>query len=270
MRHLGWQLGPAKQSPFMMEGPHLAPATMSQMATRTCTSSERCWDGLRAALLPALGREHCRGCVGAAARLANLSRSHLAAGSPLAASTQPPWWAGCSTAPPMSWHAAWTAAPCASCRRRHRSHHRQNPHRRHHQRQHFLLLSCPLPCHRRPRLPQASVPRLLRLLAAAAGAQVAFTAGKHACCFGRRPPCTLPPPARPAGDCPSSPLCRSTTAESGTLEILQDPCASSEKWSASDASLVVRPCSAVTLYQPGFIPGSCDNEPDGYTYLHIQ
>ena len=112
--------------------------------------------------------------------------------------------------------------------------------------------------------------KLHALLAAAARAQVACAAGKHACCLGRRPPCTLPPPARPAGDCPSSPLCRSTTAESGTLEILQDPCASSEKWSASDASLVVRPCSAVTLYQPGFIPGSCDSEPDGYTYLHIQ
>ncbi len=26
----------------------------------------------------------------------------------------------------------------------------------------------------------------------------------------------------------------------------------------------------VTLYTEGFIPGSCNEEPDGYTYLHIQ
>lgn len=73
-----------------------------------------------------------------------------------------------------------------------------------------------------------------------------------------------------AEDCPDSPSCRSTTAGVGSLRIYQQPCASSDPLSDVVPGLAVGPCQAVTVYDGGPTPGSCDGEPDGYTYLHIQ
>ncbi len=74
-------------------------------------------------------------------------------------------------------------------------------------------------------------------------------------------------PAHAAEDCPGSPSCRSTTAGVVSLLVLQQPCASSGQL---EPGLAIGPCQTVAIYDGGPTPGSCDGEPDGYTYLHIQ
>jgi hypothetical protein len=101
------------------------------------------------------------------------------------------------------------------------------------------------------------------------------------------PPIDSPPPLPPPSPAPPLPplvseplpapcdssLCRSTTATSGVLEILQQPCATTEKLSATSPAAVVRPCQVVYIVPrdggSGPLNGSCDGTPDGYFYLYI-
>lgn len=85
-----------------------------------------------------------------------------------------------------------------------------------------------------------------------------------------RASCIAISPCAAAEDCPASPSCRSTTAGVVALLVLQQPCASSGQLSDAAPGLTIGPCQTVAIYDGGPTPGACDNEPDGYTYLHIQ
>ena len=65
--------------------------------------------------------------------------------------------------------------------------------------------------------------------------------------------------------------CRSTTSTSGTLDIFDDTCATSPKWSTRNAHFVVVPCSTVEKADSsGGAAGACGGRADGFQYLKIK
>jgi hypothetical protein len=80
----------------------------------------------------------------------------------------------------------------------------------------------------------------------------------------------LPPlPPAAAGQCGSS-TCRSTTATSGTLQVYDDSCKSSVRWSTRSASYVVSTCQTVEYLGSGSVTGSCNGVADGFFYIRIR
>ena len=80
--------------------------------------------------------------------------------------------------------------------------------------------------------------------------------------------CPRCPPAA-AGQCGSS-TCRSTTATSGTLQVYDDSCKSSVRWSTRSASYVVNACQTVEYLGGGSVTGSCNGVADGFFYIRIR